>query len=269
MVYIHAGNFYRLSPAGQPSGERRLDVPLKFESSSPGLIVYNLPQKPGRLSANSLVRKSGADFQAPMYPAPCVRFVVFFSSTISDVPSRMSDPGVRTSSRHAEEEGDDLETKYPAHGGDAQPDSTSIEYVERYRESRVTFSRPAGHGDDTKPVLITSVSTTQGYAAMTYSNNGTNPRSGFTTPAPMIGSASTPVWGAPHAGGVAYTNYSPQLYYPPSATQNVIILPSYPTPYPQTHGHYITTPALLIPPHACVRDRNACISSCTYCHRSM
>ena len=272
MSHIHAGNFHRLSSAGQPLSERSpsIDVPLTFEPSSPGPVMHSQPQLPGRLSTNN-IRETGADFRAPMYPAPCVRSVVFVSSTISDAPSRTSEPSVRTSSRHAEEEDVALETKYPAHGGDAQQEYTSIEHVKRRhrKSSRVTSARPARHGDDTKPVIVTSLNMTQGYVAMTYPNNDANLGSGFTTPAPMVGSPSTPVWGAPYTGGLVHMNYIPQQYYLPPTTPTVIVLPSCPAPYPQTHVQYTAPPVFILPPPVCPRGGNTYIPPCPRCHRSM
>ena len=263
---MYAGNFYRLISAGHPLGERQpgVDVPLMFEPLSPGPIIYSQPQLPGRLSANN-IRETGADFRAPMYPDACVSSVAFFSFSNSDVLSRISEPGVRTSSGYTEKEDT---PEYPTYGGDAQRESMFIAYMERHYESWVMFARAAGHGDDIEPVIITGVNMTQDFVMMGYSNNGANPRSGFMTQTPMVSSAPTSVWSTPRTEWPAYTNPSPQLYYPPSSAQAVIV-PSYSAPYPQTQVYYTATPALLLSPYVSSYGRNAYTPSPPSHYRSM
>ena len=216
-----------LFSAGCPLGERRLgvDVPHTFQPLNVGPTVYTQPRRPGCLSTNT-IREVGVDLGASLSPVPCVGSAASVSSGISDVHSRMLEPGVSISFELTEKQGAALVTKYPTYREDVELESLCKAYVKRHYEAWVTFAYDTGHSDDLKPVLVTGVDMTRDFAMMAYSNNGVSLASEFRVSAPMVASVSASAWGTWRTEGLVHTNCGPQLCSPPPLAQTTDPIPS-------------------------------------------
>ena len=225
--YVRRGHFHLLFSAGLPLGERKLgtDVPTTFKPLYVGPIVYSQPRLPGYLST-STVRKIGASLGASIHAVPYVLTVASISLHTSDMCYRMLEPGVSISFKLAENHGAALVTKYQTYREDAELESVFKAYTKRHYDSWVTFARDIGHGDDTKPVLVTGVDMTRNFAMMAYSNDSANLTPEFTTSVPAVGSASASAWGTWYTEGLIHTNCGPQLCCPPSSTRPADLTPS-------------------------------------------
>ena len=216
--YIRRGCFHLLFSAGLPLGDRRLgvDVPRTFKQLDVGPVFNTQPRLPGYLSTSS-VRGTRARLTPSTSPVPYVRSVSFVSSSISDVYSRMLEPGCSLSFRLMEDQGAALVTKHLTYREDVQLAGNFEKYAKDHYDSWVVFARETGHGNDVKPVLVTGVDMTRDFAMMSYSNNDDNLISEFTTSAPGVGS----VWGTWRTTGSVYTNCGPHQSRPPSPTRTV------------------------------------------------
>jgi hypothetical protein len=216
--YIRRGCFHLLFSAGCPLGERRLgvDVPRTFKQLDVGPIFNTQPRQPGYLCTSG-VRETRVRLTPSASPVPYVRSVASVSSSISDVCSRMLEPGSSFSFQLTEDQGAALVTKYLTYREDIQLTGVFEKYAKDHYDSWVTFARETGHGNDIKPVLVTGVDMTRDFAMMSYSNNDDNLTSEFTTSAPGVGS----VWGTWRTTGSVYKNCGPDLSRPPSPTQTV------------------------------------------------
>lgn len=137
----------------------------------------------------------------------------------------MLEPSIRISFEHTEKDGTALVTKYPTYRGDVQQESTFKAYTKHHYDSLAAFAHDTGHGDDIKLVLVIGVDKTRGFAMMAYSNNGSSPRSEFTTSVPMVGTASASIWGTWRTEGLVHTNCGPQMCCPPSSAQTTGLTP--------------------------------------------
>lgn len=202
--------------AGYPLGERRLgvDVPRTFEHLDVGPVFNTQPRSPGHLSTDSF-QEIRIRLTPSASPIPCVRSVVFISSSILDVYFRILEPGSSFLFRGAENQGAALVTKHLTYREDVQLAGNFEKYAKDHCDSWVEFAREIGHGNDIKPLLVTGVDMTRDFAMMSYSSNKDNLTSEFTTSAPGIDS----IWGTWRITGPVYTNCGPHLSPPPSPTQ--------------------------------------------------
>ena len=161
-----------------------------------------------------------------MCSVPYVRTVTSISSHISDVHSRVLEPGVSISFELTEKHGAALVTKYRTYREDVELESTFKTYTKRHYDSWVTFAYNVGHGDDIKPVLVTGVDMTRDFAMIAYSNDSVRLTSKFTISAPMVGSTCASAWGTWRTEGLVHTNCGPQLCSTPSSTQTIALAPS-------------------------------------------
>ena len=161
-----------------------------------------------------------------MCSVPCVRTVTSISSHVSDVYSRVLEPGVSISFELTEKHGAALVTKYQTYREDAELESAFEAYTKRHYDSWVAFAHYTGHGNNIKPVLVTGVDMTRDFAMIAYSNDSVRLTSKFTISVPMVGSTSASAWGTWRTEGLVHTNCGPQLCFTPSSTRTVALTPS-------------------------------------------
>ena len=169
------------------------------------------------LSPRALFEKLGL-VSEPQYPPFRTFAASFTSSSISDVPLRMLEPGLSISFELTEKQGAALVTKYPTYREDAELELPFKAYTKRHYDSWVAFARDAGHGDDITPVIVTGVDMTRDFAMMAYGNSSVSLASEFTTSVAMVASTSISAWGTWRTEGLVHTNCGPQLCRPPSST---------------------------------------------------
>ena len=130
-----------------------------------------------------------------MHAVPYVLTVASISLHTSDICYRMLEPGVSISFKLTENHGAALVTKYRTYREDVELESVFKAYTKHHYNSWVTFACDIGHGDDIKPVLVTSVDMTRDFVMMAYLNDSANLTSEFTTSVPAVGSTSASAWG--------------------------------------------------------------------------
>ena len=211
MGYIRRGCFNLLFSAGFPLGERELgvDVPRTFKQLVVGPILNTEPRSPGCLSAGA-IREIPTRARASMYPY--VRSVTPISSRVSDVCSRMLEPGTSISLQLTGDQGAALLTKHSTYSEDVQRGGKFEVYAKEHYDSWVAFARECGHPTDVRPVLVTGVDLTRDFAMVSYSNDADDLMAEFTISAPGV----TSPWGTWRKPGAVYTNCGPQPRRPPS-----------------------------------------------------
>jgi hypothetical protein len=136
-----------------------------------------------------------------------------YSTSASDVHSRMLEPGRSIPFRLSQGHGAVLVTKYPTLREDIQRTGTFEKYIKEHYASWVEFASATGHGN-INPILVTGIDRTKDFAMISYSNEDDDDddmRSEFVTSVPGEASA----WGSWHITGFIHTNCGPQLYSPP------------------------------------------------------
>ena len=132
----------------------------------------------------------------------------------------MLESGPSISFRLTRDQGAALLTKHLAHREDIQREQTFEEYTKEHYDSWVAFARDTGHGNDVKPVLVTSVDETRDFAMISYSNNEADDWTAeFTTSVP-----GASAWGTWQTTGVPHANCGPLLSHPPSPTQTADLM---------------------------------------------
>jgi hypothetical protein len=79
-------------------------------------------------------------------------------------------------------------------------------YIKENYESWVAFAREKGHGENIRPVLVTGVDLTKGFAAFAYSDNRTRMQCEFSVGAATVDSVCSPAWGSWHTPGLVHNN---------------------------------------------------------------
>ena len=125
----------------------------------------------------------------------------------------MLEPGSSISFQLTKSQGAIPVTKHSTYREDIQRVGNFEKYTKDHYDSWVAFARDTGHGDDIKPVLVTGVDMTRDFAMLSYSNNGDDMTSKFTTSGPGVSSA----WGTWRSTGSVYTNCGSHLPRPSSA----------------------------------------------------
>jgi len=210
-TFAEAAPVYCLFSAGcsLAEGQRSVHVPPTFKPLNVGPIIYGQPLLPGHLSTNT-VRETGVGFDISMSSVPCVCPVVFLFSSISDVRSRMLEPGLSISFELVRKQGAALVTKYRTYREDAELESAFKAYTKRHYDSWVSFAHDAEHGEDIRSVTITGADRTRDFATMACGNNGVS----FTTSVPMVAPASASAWATWRTEGLVHTNCDPQMCSP-------------------------------------------------------
>ena len=192
--------------AGFPLGDRVLgvDVPVTFEELSVGNLIHDQPRAPGCLCSDT-VRAVGAGLGATLPTASPLEYGSFVSSY------------ELTGKRGAA-----LATRYPTYKEDAILGGLFEEYTKQHFESWVAFARYLNYGDDVRPILVSGVDMTKGFAMAAYSYEDHSWESNGTS-VPMFPSAPA-LWGTWLARGPPHTNCGPQECIPPE--QSMTYTPS-------------------------------------------